>query len=52
MALSTATLDDAVKPELFDEWLEVKKQWFPREDTPENMSYDIRTPGNIMFLDV
>jgi len=27
------------------EWLEVKQQWFPREDTVENAAYDLRTPG-------
>ena len=50
MALSTNTLDEAVRPELFSEWLEVKKLWFPREDTIENIAYDKRTPGKYLYF--
>lgn len=45
MAFSTTKLDDAVKPDLFEEWVQVKKQWFPRDDTLEHSAYDKRTPG-------
>jgi len=45
MALSGATLDELVKPKLKEEWLVVKRAWFPRTDTAENAAYDKRTPG-------
>ena len=45
MALSGETLDELVKPELKEEWEQIKHQWFPRTDTPENAAYDRRTPG-------
>jgi len=45
MALSGTTLDELVKPELRDEWSNIKDQWFPRTDTAEHAAYDKRTPG-------
>ncbi|XP_063692200.1 uncharacterized protein LOC134824307 isoform X1 [Bolinopsis microptera] len=45
LALSVKTLDEVIKPDLWEEWLEAKKTWFPRTDTPENRAYDKRTPG-------
>ncbi len=45
MALSGDSLDDLVKPDMEKEWQEVKKNWFPRTDTPEHRAYDKRTPG-------
>lgn len=47
MALSAEKLDDLIKPGLWDEWLKVKNEWFPREDNIENKAYDKRTPGNL-----
>ena len=45
LALSANTLDELVKPHLRKEWKLVKEKWFPRNDTPENVAYDRRTPG-------
>lgn len=46
MALSAETLDELIKPELWDEWVKVRYDWFPRDDTIEHKNYDKRTPGN------
>ena len=48
LAISGKKLDDVIKPELYDKWLEVKGQWFPREDTLENEIFDRRTPGKML----
>ena len=45
MALSGDSLDDIIKPELRDEWVNEKQKWFPRTDTKEHIAYDKRTPG-------
>ncbi len=45
MALSGESLDELVKPDMKNEWEEVKANWFPRTDTAENQAYDRRTPG-------
>ncbi len=45
MALSGDSLDALVRPSMRQEWEDVKKNWFPRTDTPENEAYDKRTPG-------
>ena len=35
IGISKQSLDDCVKPELWDEWVEAKKKWFPTEDKTE-----------------
>ena len=45
MALSSKSLDELVKPGLREKWGVAKAAWFPRTDTPENATYDKRTPG-------
>ena len=45
MALSAETLEDVIKPELRQRYANEKKNWFPRDDTPEHAAYDKRTPG-------
>lgn len=45
MALSGDSMEDLIKPELREEWESVKHEWFPRDDTSENIAYDLRTPG-------
>ena len=45
MALSGNSMDELIKPELREEWESVKHQWFPRNDTEENIAHDLRTPG-------
>ncbi len=49
MALSGQTLDEVVKPDMKQDWDEVKKSWFPRDDTAENQAYDKRTPGKTTY---
>jgi hypothetical protein len=44
MAL-TGKFEDLVKPELKEEFLRDRNNWFPRNDTPENFAFDKRTPG-------
>ena len=50
MALSGETLDDVVREDMRDEWSSVKRQWFPRTDTKENIAYDKRTPGELCLV--
>ena len=45
MALSGESLDELIKPDMRQEWQDIKHDWFPRTDTPENEAYDKRTPG-------
>lgn len=45
LALSETSLDNAVAPELMEEWKTVKIDWFPRTDTEQNISWDRREPG-------
>ena len=45
MALSTDTLEEVIKPEMQQRFRMEKKNWFPRDDTPEHAAYDKRTPG-------
>ena len=45
MALSKNSLDDLIKPELLEEWKEIKNDRFPRTDTEEHTNQDRRTPG-------
>ncbi|XP_071797162.1 uncharacterized protein [Asterias amurensis] len=45
LAISGENLDDVIKPDMKQQYLEEKHQWFPREDTAEHRSYDKRTPG-------
>ena len=45
LALSTDSLEDAVKPEMEKSFAEAKIEFFPRSDTPENAAFDSRTPG-------
>ena len=47
MALAAETLDELIKPELRQEWVQTKSLWFPRTDTAENAAYDKRTPGEL-----
>ena len=47
MALSADSIHELVKPELREEWDRIKNQWFPRDDTTENIAHDLRTPGYI-----
>jgi hypothetical protein len=44
MAL-TGKFEELVKPELKEEFLKDRINWFPRNDTPENAAFDKRTPG-------
>lgn len=45
IAISAHTLDEVIKPELWEEWQKEKYNWFPRDDTEENKKYDMRKPG-------
>ena len=45
MALAADTLEELIKPELRQEWVQTKSLWFPRTDTAEHAAYDKRTPG-------
>ena len=45
MALSTDTLEEVVKPHLWQKYILEKNDWFPREDTPEHAAYDKWAPG-------
>jgi hypothetical protein len=45
MALSATSLEEVVKPEMQQRFRMEKKNWFPRDDTPEHAAYDKRTPG-------
>jgi hypothetical protein len=45
MALSATSLEEVIKPEMQQRFRMEKKNWFPRDDTPEHAAYDKRTPG-------
>jgi hypothetical protein len=45
IALSADTLEEMMKPDQRQVYDIVKKNWFPRTDTPEHAAYDKRTPG-------
>ena len=45
MAISGKNLDEVVREELREEWEKEKFLWFPRTDTPSNVAYDKREPG-------
>ncbi len=45
MAISGDSLDDVIKPGMKDQYHREKHMWFPRQNTPEQYSYDKRTPG-------
>ena len=53
-AISEDSIDECVKPELKEEWVDAKKKWFPSTDTTERdfnghiiteVEYTNRTPG-------
>jgi hypothetical protein len=45
MTLSGETLEEVIKPDLHKVYDIDKKNWFPRNDTPEHAAYDKRTQG-------
>jgi hypothetical protein len=45
LAISAESIDNIIKPEIQDEYLQDKCDWFPRTDTAEHAKYDKRTPG-------
>lgn len=45
VAIPDLSVESLVKPELKQESLKDKPNWFPRTDTTENKAYDKRTPG-------
>jgi hypothetical protein len=45
MALSAASLEEVIKPDMQQRYQMEKKNWFPRTDTPQLVAYDKRTPG-------
>ena len=45
IALSADTLEEVMKPDQRHVYDIVRKNWFPRTDTPEHAAYDKRTPG-------
>ena len=45
MALSATSLEEVIKPEMQQRFRMEKKNWIPRDDTPEHAAYDKRTPG-------
>ncbi len=45
LAISGDSLDDVIKPGMKDKYHREKHLWFPRQNTPEQYSYDKRTPG-------
>jgi hypothetical protein len=45
MALSAASLEEVIKPDMQQRYQMEKKNWFPRTDTPQFAAYDKRTPG-------
>ena len=50
MALSGESLDNLVKPDMKQEWEEVKNSWFPRTGTAEHRAYDKRKPGKMVLI--
>ncbi|KAL9961203.1 hypothetical protein ACROYT_G030104 [Oculina patagonica] len=45
IALSGSSVESLVKPELKQEFIKDKSNWFPRTDSPDHKAYDKRTPG-------
>ena len=45
MAITSENFEDLIKPELKEEFLEDRSNWFPRNDNAENEKYDNRTAG-------
>jgi hypothetical protein len=45
MAFSATSLEEVIKPDMQQRFQMEKKNWFPRDDTPEQAAYDKRTPG-------
>ena len=45
VAFSSDNVEDLIKPEMREEYQKVKYDFFPRDDTPEHINYDKRTPG-------
>jgi hypothetical protein len=45
IAFSGENMEDLMKPELKDDYLQNKSKLFPRDDTKENSKFDKRTPG-------
>jgi hypothetical protein len=44
-SLFATSLEEMVKPEMQQRFRMEKKNWFPRDDTPEHAAYVKRTPG-------
>jgi hypothetical protein len=45
MALSAASLEEVIKPDMQQRYQMEKKNWFPCTDTPQLAAYNKRTPG-------
>ena len=45
MAISSENFEDIIKPEMKEEYLKEKYNWFPRDDTEEHAKYDKRKAG-------
>ena len=45
MAISSDSFEEIIKPDMKNDYLEHKCEWFPRNDTKENAKFDKRTPG-------
>jgi hypothetical protein len=45
MGLSATSLEEVIKPDMQQRFKMEKKNWFPRDDTPEHAAYDKRAPG-------
>ena len=45
MIEASEKIEDLIKPELKEHYLQNKYKWFPRDDTKENAKFDKRTPG-------
>ena len=45
MAITSENFEDLIKPELKEEFMKDRYNWFPRNDTAENEKYDNRTAG-------
>jgi hypothetical protein len=42
MALSATSLEGVIKPDMQQRFQMEKKNWFPRDDTPEHAVYGLR----------
>ncbi|XP_019633364.1 PREDICTED: uncharacterized protein LOC109476787 [Branchiostoma belcheri] len=45
IAISADSLEDVIKPHMWERYENEKHLWFPRTDDPEHAAYDKRTPG-------